>query len=111
MIFMIKYMDPQTPKEFMALHNLPVVVELIEGNQRKIYFIEDHRSFHNDFPSFEEMGGPFPPYDTMKNLAEKHGKEISSDEFEKGEIMPSTERITGGTIYREYRFKKEGKVL
>ena len=102
---MINLIEVRTDEERLALRDLPIVVELIEKEQKRYFFIENYRDFYDDYPSPHETHELYPSYEVMKKLSEKHGIEISSEQFEKGKVMPAIIKKTGDVSYTEYRFK------
>jgi hypothetical protein len=100
-----KQLQPTSVEEAMAVHQLPIVVELEEGGRKTLYFIEDHERFHMEQFESREPGEIFPDYEAMKKLAQKHGKIMKREDFERGGVYTALMGNSGKKSFTEYRFK------
>ncbi len=101
---MPRELKPKSLHEFTTgICYLPTVIELKENGKKVCYMITDQRNFDADRAETCRMGkNLFPNNEEMKRLATTHGRPMSSEEFEGGEVWPSL--VVDG--YAEYRFKR-----
>jgi hypothetical protein len=104
------YMEsPKDMAEVGRRFNLPRVIELREDGQKNYFLIIDTEKFRIDVRNTRSLGELYPDYANMKLLATRHGKAMTSDEFESGMVDLAFGRETGNVGYKEYMFQANEK--